>query len=361
MFVRNAWYAAAWDRELTDGLLPIKVLGENIVLYRQSNGAAAALEDACAHRKVPLSMGRIRGDHVECGYHGLRFAASGECVHIPCSERVPKAAKVRSFPMESRYGLLWIWMGDPQAAQSGDIMEVAHWDDPLWSRTGGDSMVVDCNYLYVTDNLLDPSHVAWVHPSSFGDAACQATPVQVKAYEAGVYASRWMHDAPVAPLYRRFVRFEGTCDRLQHYEVRFPCHAVIKAIFVPAGTSHESAATNDAAFIMDSYNFLTPVDQEHTRYFWFQVHNSPSSDADASRALAAGVKGAFEEDRVILNAVQKGFARSRTGNIDLPIDSAPLRFRRLVRKLIDHENSAAISSTTSRDGELQARLDVGGV
>ena len=337
MFIRDAWYVAAWDRDLGNALLSVTLLGEHIVLYRQSNGRAAALKDACAHRKLPLSMGRITGDTIECGYHGLRFDAAGACVHIPCSDRIPKNARVHSYPVESRYGLLWLWMGDPAAARPDAIVQVEHWGDPKWSSTIGDSMVVDCNYLYMTDNLLDPSHVAWVHPSSFGDAACESAPVKVGATELGVYASRWMYKAEVAPLYRRFVRFEGLCDRLQHYEVRFPANALVKAVFVPSGAAGENAAAVAGAFIMDSYNFLSPIDGEHTRYFWFQIHNAPSDDAEASRALAAGVKGAFEEDRVILNAVQKGFSRSRTGNIDIPIDSAPLRFRRLVRKRIDAE------------------------
>ena len=73
MFLRNCWYVAAWDHEVTDQLKPTRILGEDIVLYRRTDGAAAALEDACPHRKLPLSMGRIKGDTVECGYHGLTF------------------------------------------------------------------------------------------------------------------------------------------------------------------------------------------------------------------------------------------------------------------------------------------------
>jgi phenylpropionate dioxygenase-like ring-hydroxylating dioxygenase large terminal subunit len=340
MFIRNAWYVAAWDRDLTDQLMPLTLLGDAVVLYRQSNGRVVALEDACVHRKLPLSMGRIQGDLLECGYHGLRYDATGSCVHIPCSDRIPRKARVRSYPIEARYGLLWIWMGLPQLADVDTIMAVAHWGDPAWSATRGDSMTVDCNYLYVTDNLLDPSHVAWVHPSSFGDASCEAAGVDITASAGGLCASRWMTSAEVAPLYRRFVRFAGLCDRLQHYEVRFPSHALVKAVFVPAGSKSADAAAHAAAFVMDSYNFLTPVDESHTRYFWFQVHNAADADGRATEALAAGVKGAFEEDRVILNAVQKSFERSKTASIDISIDSAPLRFRRSIRRLIDAEAHA---------------------
>lgn len=339
MFIRNTWYVATWDRDLTDQLLPVRILGERIVLYRQSNGTPVALEDACVHRKLPLSMGRILGDEVECGYHGLRFNATGACVLIPCSGYIPRNARVRRYPLECRYGLLWIWMGAEDAADPATILSIPHWDDAAWRRTNGDTMTVDCHYLYLTDNLLDPSHVAWVHPSSFGDESCEATPVGVGVSDTAVHASRWMRNTAVAPLYRRFVPFDGPCDRLQRYEVRFPCHAVVTAVFIPAGMPEREAHDSGRTFIMDSYNLLTPVDGLRTRYFWFQVHNARTDDPGASQALAEGVKGAFEEDRVILNAVQRGFAESTTDCVSLPIDSAPVRFRRLVKRRIAAEHA----------------------
>jgi vanillate O-demethylase monooxygenase subunit len=334
MFLRNAWYVAARDAELADKLLPIKILGERLVLYRQANGAAAALEDACVHRKLPLSMGRVKGDHVECGYHGMTYGADGKCVRIPCSDRIPKDARVRSYPTVSRYGLLWVWMGEAASADPATIFPVAHWGDAEWGVTDGDAMTVHCNYLYMTDNLLDPSHVAWVHPGSFGDAACEATPVDVHGSERGIIASRWMRGVDAAPLYVPFMPFAGQCDRLQHYEVRFPSHALIKAVFVPAGSAGPQAEGHEHAFVMDSYNFLTPVDAGTTRYYWFQLRNVSPRDAEVSRLMADSVRGAFEEDRAILNAVQKSFDESRTPHIDIAIDSAPLRFRRRLRQMI---------------------------
>ena len=342
MFLRDAWYVAAIDGELQDRLLPIKVLDERIVLYRQTNGDPVALEDACVHRKLPLSMGHIRGDNVECGYHGLTYNAAGECVRIPCTDRIPKGARVRSYPVVSRYGLLWIWMGRPELADMSTIFNVEHWGDPSWGVTRGDGMTVNCSYLYMTDNLLDPTHVAWVHPGSFGNAACESTPVDVKANETGVIASRWMRAVEVAPLYVPFIRFPGLCDRLQHYEVRYPSHALIKAVFVPSGAGGPDAERHESAFIMDSYNFLTPIDTEHTRYFWFQMRNVFPNDAEISRLMAEGVRNAFEEDRAILNAVQQSFAQTHTPNIDIAIDAAPLRFRRRMQQLIVAQESSNV-------------------
>jgi len=342
MFLRNAWYVAAWERELGQRPLPLRILDEDVVLFRQSGGTAAALEDACVHRKLPLSKGRIHGNTIECGYHGLRFAPSGECVHIPCSEHIPRSARVRAYPLAARYGLLWIWMGRPELANPQEICPVQHWGEPSWGVTAGDAMTVDCNYLLITDNLLDPSHVAWVHRSSFGNAACASTPVGVTATPQGMIAARWMRGVEVAPLYVPFVRFQGACDRLQHYEVRFPSASLVKAVFVPAGNAGPQAESHAAAFIMDSYNFLTPVDAGRTRYFWFQMRNVFPDDAQVSLAMAAGVRAAFEEDRLILNAVQESFARTQTPHIDIAIDSAPLRFRRRLQQLIAAERSFGV-------------------
>ena len=112
MFMRNAWYVAASETELGEQLFAVKLLNEAVVLYRKGDGTPVALEDACPHRKLPLSLGRRQGDDIECGYHGLTFDCSGSCVRAPGSKHVPQGAKVRSYPLAVRYGLIWIWMGD---------------------------------------------------------------------------------------------------------------------------------------------------------------------------------------------------------------------------------------------------------
>ncbi len=337
MFLRNAWYVAAKENEVADRLVPIKILGENVVLYRKTDGRVAALEDACPHRKLPLSMGRIKGDQVECGYHGMMFDCTGTCTRAPATDRPPSAARVRSYPVEARYGLLWIWMGEAEQADPSKIFAVEHWGDPAWGLNQGDGMDIHCNYQYMTDNLLDPTHVAWVHQSSFANSACEDTPLETTVADNGVRVWRWMHDVEPAPFYAPYLKFQGRCDRKQQYEVRYPSHALIKAIFTPAGTGGEGKPPHQDVFIMDSYNFMTPIDENTTKYYWFQMRNFAPDDAEVSRQFAASVRVAFEEDRVILQAVHKGLAEKRTPNIDLKIDVGPLRFRRRLGQLIEAE------------------------
>ncbi len=341
MFLKNAWYVAAWGDELGRALYPTVILGEKIVMFRKEDGTPVALENACPHRKLPLSMGRLRGDQVECGYHGLVFNCSGKCTRAPGSARIPQGAQVRSYPLTERYGLVWIWMGDVDKADPDKVFRVEEWGDPSWGINRGDSMEIACNYLYMTDNLLDPSHVAWVHPSTFGNAACEEEPLQTKVTGNGVIVSRWMRDAEVAPFYAPFVKFTGNCDRLQHYEVHYPSHAIIKSLFTPAGTGTDDGPLHEKVFLMSSYNFMTPIDESNTRYYWFQMRNfDPASEA-VSRQFAESVRFAFSEDRVILSAVHVGMATKSTPNIDLVTDSGPLRFRRGLAQLIAEEQGPA--------------------
>ena len=338
MFLRNAWYVAGWQNEFNRELKQIKVLGEKIAIYRCEDGTPVALKDACPHRKLPLSNGRLVGDTVECGYHGLTFDCSGSCVRVYGQTKIPPAAKVRSYPVFDKWGLLWIWMGDAESANTDDIFEVEHFDEPGWGINTGDTMILDCNYLYMTDNLLDPSHVAWVHRSSFGNAACEETPLKTDVADSGVTVSRWMNDVEVAPFYKQCVPFSGNTDRKQHYEVRYPSNAIIRAIFAPAGNGGDDHYNQDECFIMDSYNFMTPVDENQTRYYWFQIRNvKPDSEA-LSEIMSKGVKHAFEEDVEVLNLVHQGI-KEDPDTLDLTLDVGAMRFRKHLGEMIQAEQN----------------------
>ncbi len=339
MFLKNAWYVAAWSDEITQDLQQVVLLNENICMFRDSAGNIVALEDACPHRKLPLSKGRRKGDAVECGYHGLTFNCAGQCIVAPGQGTIPSSARVRAYPCEERYGLVWIWMGNPALADAGEIFEIGNFDDPAWGMNKGAALSIDCNYLYVTDNLLDPTHVAWVHQSSFGQAATANTPLRITRKDDGITVWRWMMDVEPAPFYKKIVEFEGNCDRLQHYEVRYPSHALIRAVFTPAGAGGVDGPLHEKTFIMDSYNFMTPETESRTRYYWFQLRNIRPDDEALSQMMSEDVKHAFEEDREVLNQVQKGMTNRKTPHIDLSIDGGQLRYRRQLEAMIAQERT----------------------
>ncbi len=337
MFLRNAWYVAALSATVGRELTPIKLLGTALVVYRTTSGAPVALDDACPHRKLPLSMGRLSDDCVECGYHGLTFNAQGQCVAAPTQARIPSSAVVQSYPVKDKYGLLWIWMGDAELADEGAMLTIESYDDPAWHTTGGDSLTVHCNYLYLTDNLLDPSHVAWVHRSSFAGDGTADAPLRIDETGDGLVVSRWIQDSDPPPFYKPLLKFNGKCDRLQQYEVRFPSIAINKGVYCPAGRGGPDWVRDAESYEMVSYNFLTPVDENTTHYFWLQHRNTDIHDDALTKKIADGAKRAFEEDKVILEAVHQGIAAERSRHINLGLDAAAIRFRKLLEDRISSE------------------------
>lgn len=335
-FIRNSWYVAARSEDLKAELTAVTLLGEEIVLYRKQDGTPAALEDACPHRKLPLSMGNLKGDTVECGYHGLTFDCAGACVSAPTQgDPVPKRARVRSYPVEDRYGFVWIWMGEGAATP---IMEIPNYDNPSWGTTERGALTIDCNYLYVMDNLLDPSHVAWVHVTSFAGAGTDTRPLDIEDLDDGVIVSRWIKGEPAPPYYRSMLAFGDATDRKQHYECRLPSTAINMSVYTRAGTGGPGVALPDDAYVNISYNFITPVDADRALYFWFQHRNSDPDNQEISARMFAGATMAFNEDKTVLEAVHTGMKHRKTPYMNLGLDAGAMRFRAKVDKSIASED-----------------------
>lgn len=337
-FVRECWYVAGRSEDFGRELTALRMLGEDIVVYRDTKGMAIALEDACPHRKLPLSRGTIEGDNVVCGYHGLTFDCSGECVVAPTQlDNPPRRAAVHSYAAEDRWGFLWLWMGDPGQADRDQIIDIPNFDNPAWGKTAKGAMEMACHYLYITDNLLDPSHVAWVHLTSFAGAGTDNRPLDLEEGEGRVIVSRWILDEPPAPYYKPMLPFGPNCDRKQHYECRLPSTAINMSVYTPVGEGGADKPLSQNAFVNISYNFITPVDGENSRYFWFQHRNMFAKDAELSERMFDGAIMAFNEDKDVLEYVQIGMARRKTDYLNLGLDAGAMRFRTRVAKAIAAE------------------------
>ena len=168
MFLRNCWYVAGWSYDIaTDSLVSRTILGEPIALYRKANGGVVALEDRCCHRLAPLSRGRIEGHDLRCMYQGLKFALSGKRVEVPGQDLIPSTAVVRSYPVVERDCWVWLWMGDPASADPALIPEALGHDHPAWFMQTG-QLAYEANYELINDNLLDLTHLSYVHEKTLG-------------------------------------------------------------------------------------------------------------------------------------------------------------------------------------------------
>ncbi len=344
MYLKDCWYVAGWSHEVGHGLQALRILGENIVMYRAANGDLAALEDACPHRKLPLSMGSLVNDRIVCGYHGLTFDQHGTCVAAPTQGRIPTGASVRRYPATDRYGFVWIWMGNPDHADETRIIDIPNYGNPSWGRTKGGDMPIACNYLYIVDNLLDPAHVAWVHVGSFAGAKTDDTPLSIDVGENGVTVWRWMNNTAPPPYYAPLLRFEGHADRKQHYECVIPSIGINMSVYAPAGFGGPDSPMHAKTYVNISYNFMTPIDEGNTRYFWFQHRNTDPDNEEISEQMNAGALTAFLEDKDILEAVHVGMANRTTPHLDLALDAGSLRFRKLLKSRIAAQGSASVAA-----------------
>lgn len=129
----NYWYAIGWASQLKSGeIMPVVIWQQAIAVYRDANGQLHALEDACPHKGVALHNGKVQGCHLACSYHGWEFNGSGQCVSIPYlpkEQKLPRA-QVRSYPVQEKYNLIWIFPGDPSLATTEQPPDIPEFDQP---------------------------------------------------------------------------------------------------------------------------------------------------------------------------------------------------------------------------------------
>lgn len=342
-FIHNAWYVAAWSAEVGRKYLTRRILGQPILMYRKQDGTPVALIDRCPHKLAPLSYGELKGDIVECGYHGLQFDCAGSCVRAPGQTHTPPNGHVRSFPVEERYNAIWIWMGDTALADPNDIVKVEHYGSPGWAVVDSQYLHFKTNYLNITDNLVDPAHTTFVHKNTIGNAAGEDVPVKVEQGDSHVLAYRWIENAAPIPLAEKMGNFKGLTDRWQYYYLFMPSVSCVDFGTMDAGVEHTEENKNRSMRSF-SYNFLTPETESATHYFWLHVRNYHVDKPDVDADIAVLMTRTFKEDQHILAAVQA--AQEETGvreYLRLGIDNAPLRIRRMVDKLIATEQPGAES------------------
>ncbi|XGV94802.1 MAG: Rieske 2Fe-2S domain-containing protein [Leptolyngbya sp. BL-A-14] len=131
----NCWYAIAWADQLKVGqVMPAMIWQQAVALYRDAQGQIHALENVCPHQGVELHHGEVQGNCLVCPYHGWRFDEQGQCVHIPylpAKQKLPRA-QTRSYPIQEKYGLLWIFPGSPELAANYQLPEIPEFSDPTW-------------------------------------------------------------------------------------------------------------------------------------------------------------------------------------------------------------------------------------
>jgi phenylpropionate dioxygenase-like ring-hydroxylating dioxygenase large terminal subunit len=340
-FPVNAWYVTAWSHEVgRRAPLARTVCNKRVVLWRKSDGSIAALEDACWHRLLPLSMGWLEGDEVVCRYHGLAYDDEGQCTRMPSQDKLNPAAKVHSYPVLDLYRFVWVWPGDPALADPALVPDM-HWnDDPEWAGDGK-TMFAKCDYRLFVDNLMDLTHESFVHTTSIGSKHVAEAPMTTTHSGRTVTSTRWMLDIDAPPFWRAQLGKPGTVDRWQIIQFEAPCTIVLDVGVAPAGTGapqgDRSKGVNGRVL-----NTITPETASTCMYFWSLMRNYKLRDQSLTTQLREANANIFVEDQIVVEAQQIVINERPDAPLrNINIDAGSTRARKIIDDLIVSETRAA--------------------
>jgi vanillate O-demethylase monooxygenase subunit len=345
MWMRNCWQVIAFSSEIGRRPLARTALNEPIVLYRTQAGEAVALADKCPHRFAPLSFGRVVGDEIQCGYHGLCFDTEGACVRVPGQDTAPPRARVRKYPLVERYSFAWIWLGDAALADPDTVPDFNWVDDPSWAAVAGYHHF-GANYQLVNDNLLDLSHESFVHEETIGNESVAESPCIVSLHGNTVRAHRDMLNIEAPPFYRRTTGFTGRINRWHTNYFTPPGFHVIENGSTPADASDKSSALERKVL-----NLLTPETETSTHYFWAVVRQFKLDDQELTDYIREGISRTFDQDKDILEAQQRTIGPDPDQvvfPVSIRVDAGPIQGRKLVQAMIARETAGAASVTSIR-------------
>lgn len=334
-FARNAWYCAALAGEVTNRLMARRILGDPILLTRDSTGAVRAIGDRCPHRFAPLHQGVREGDVVECPYHGLRFDLSGGCVHNPHGQgRIPGAARVPSYPVCESDGVVWLWPGDPALADPADIPDLLLIDRGDRAPVGG-HLEMPVDYRLVLDNLMDLSHAAYIHAGTLSPSRAHRES-NYDSDERSVRVHTVMRDVETP-----------SSQALYFQSPRGDYHSDIEWVF-PGTLRQRLAMTDtgadaDAGAVTRNAHLITPETERSTHYFWIHTRNRLMDDTAVDDRTHAIITNAFRnEDEPMMHACQDYMDGQEFFSLQplyLETDFAGTRCRRTLERLIVAEQA----------------------
>lgn len=334
--LQNSWYVASWSQDIGIGEpYAMSILNQPLVLWRTPEGEVRALEDRCMHRGAPLSLGRCVGKGLRCSYHGLVFDDGGQVVQIPGRDSVPPQARVRSFPAVDRHGWIWVWMGEAERANPDRIPDMLPLDTPDY-HLGPSTYDFDAEARLVRENLLDYSHIPFLHADSFGISEDWATtPVGLTELDDGVEYRRWVLDQPLVP---------GSPLRMDVYSVfslRVPGIIRLWNGYYPLGTAAEldhGVPPEDYPGVKNvnsSSQAVTPMTDKTTRYFFSWGPRKDCGDETIRDGLIAIAGMAFAEDKIMVEAQQREFDRApERGLLALPSDEGINTYRKVMARFL---------------------------
>lgn len=341
MFIKNIWYACAWEHEVKAGKAIGRIVTqEPVVLWRNDEGELRAFEDRCPHRHAPLSMGRVEGNELRCMYHGMKFSDAGQCIHIPGTDHRPSGTDVRAFPVAEKDGWIWVWPGDPDLADTATIPDAWGLDPDKYSIETG-AYDYEADYRLLADNLCDLSHIDFVHESTLRVASAfpwSEDQPKIRKLDDRLRIERWSCDVALDPSQ------DMLFDVWNSYDFVLPGLFIMNAMVYPAGTAKASdmgpPAENSPIQRVEQQS-ITPTTPGRCRYL-FASGAPAATDGEGyaeTETMMEIIRAAFLEDKDIIEAQQRiwDLTEESTPKAFLPQDQAPAMFRRMIDARLKQE------------------------
>jgi phenylpropionate dioxygenase-like ring-hydroxylating dioxygenase large terminal subunit len=301
------WHPIAFSHEVTTGPYAATLLDERVVVFRLSDGSLTAARDICAHRGVPISLGRVENDEIICKYHGLRYDRNGCCTCIPAHPGGTISPRLRlvTFPVEERFGLVWVRLLDTGALP---LPQMDEWSDPDYLQVLPDSVTMGASAGRQVEGFLDVSHFAFVHERSFGEPDNPVVPDYpvlktssgfVADYVSTVsnYSHEYKHLNPPGFLWRR------------RFELFLPFAAKLTVFFPEGGQLH-------------ILNAASPISARKTRLF-VPICRNFDKEAPLQATLDFNNQ-VFAEDVAI---VERQFPEDLQAEAHFPADRSSIAYR----------------------------------
>ena len=323
----NLWYVAEWSEIVTDQPVRAKVLGQQLVLFRDKQGKVSCLADTCVHRGGSLSRGRCIEGNVACPYHGWQFSADGKCVKIPSEGddfEIPASARVESYPVEERYGMIWVFMGDLPESERLPVPPFPEFDDPKW-RMVKSEWTWKADAARVVENGIDIAHASFVHPMfGYGSTAGLNKIVSLEKHDGWATSTNEMYPPPLKGGIRRIIRKDKAKTHV--HPTFYMCGQTVRM--------HIEANPKWHIIMFDAN---TPVDENTTRTFAIQVRNFFTWKL-FDRGSLKRLEKVLQEDTVIVEESRPFFlADTMRDEVSVKSDRFMGVYRQMRRSLIENK------------------------
>jgi vanillate O-demethylase monooxygenase subunit len=336
----------AFSSEVTDKPLARQICGDRVVMYRTAAGQPVVLADHCAHRAMALSLGRVvRGDRLQCRYHGLEYDPTGACALVPSQDQVPRQMRVRAYPSVEKWQWIWSWMGDPARADESlipDHREFGLADDDGFHKYPRFLMPIAGNYQFLHENLLDVSHISFLHEGMLDSGVIAMTPPTTEIHGDRIVISRRVTEAVDGIFAKVFDLKPGTrVGRELKTEAWSPNFNVVTNLLSFPDDPTRAPVVRHAPFA------ITPETDTSCHYFVATSNNDAAAEDEEARvAKNKTVWDIFLTDKMAIESIQRSYLElgAETPDLSVKADKAAVRFRQILeRQLLAEAGEAAVT------------------